>query len=558
MQWPSHRFPVCLVVFITLGFCSCSLFAEGQKIPSNLPIEQAINQAIHARYVSENITPAPRVDDAMFLRRVTLDLAGRIPTVPETTAYIGNNNPNKKVELIDRLLASQDFIFHQRNELDILLLASVKNDNNFRSYLLWAVENNRPWDAMFRDMMLGSNNPKPEKDSMQEKLGFAQEFLKVRVNELDDMTNDTSKLFFGVAINCAKCHDHPLVDDWKQDHYFGMASFFHRTYKTKSNLLAEKHSGQLEYSLTSGEKKKAKFMFLTGTILKEQGEEKTKEQLKKEEEEVKKQMKDNKAPPPTPPKWSPRAEFVKVALQKENQQLFAKAMVNRTWERFFGLALIDPPDQLHANNDASHPELMDWLATDFRSHKFDLKRLIRGIVLSEAYARSSQWDEKTSSPEPSLFAVAKPRILSPYQYATALLIASSSPARYPVEMKVEDWNKERESLENSANSISRQFELPGVNFQVSVDEALLFSNSSRIENDFLRDSSDKLVGHLKQLETPREIIEAAFLSILTRKPEQEELDAFEQYLQERHERKVEGIKQIVWALLTSPEMRFNY
>ena len=160
-----------------------------------------------------------------------LDVAGRIPTSAEATAYVTNSSGAKRVELVDRLLASPDFIWHQRNELDRMLLPNKPNDAEFRKYLLWAVKENRSWEAMFRDMLIG--------DEADENRKPATTFIKSRARDLDDMLNDTAILFFGVNVTCAKCHDHPLTPEWKQHHYFGMASFFSRTYVTKKNLLAE-------------------------------------------------------------------------------------------------------------------------------------------------------------------------------------------------------------------------------------------------------------------------------------------------------------------------------
>ena len=187
---------------------------KAELLPPDTEVAQAIDHYIDARLQTDNILPAKPASDTVFLRRATLDLAGRIPTTVEGKAYAADQNPEKRDGLIETLLASPDFAYHQRNELDSLLLARLKTDDAWRAYLLSAVRENRPWDQLFREMMTSQ-------DESAEKKNPALEFLRARSKSAEEMTNETSTLFFGVSINCAKCHDHPLVDDWKQDHFYG-------------------------------------------------------------------------------------------------------------------------------------------------------------------------------------------------------------------------------------------------------------------------------------------------------------------------------------------------
>jgi hypothetical protein len=299
-------------------------------------------------------------------------------------------------------------------------------------------------------------------------------------------------------------------------------------------------------------------MFLTGAKVEEPKREVSKEQRKQEEELIKKVMKDKDATPPKPPEFSPRSELVKLALDESNSRFFSRNIVNRLWARYFGRGLVHPLDQLHSENPPSHPELLDWLTRDTVEHGYHLKRLIRGMVLSDAYARDSRWTGEGEPPPDDRFGQAVARVMTPKQYALSLSIASASPDKYPLEVKPEDWAKTREGLENTANGLSRQMEYPREHFQVSVSEALYFSNNDRVQSDFLRDSGDKLVGYLKSKTDPQEVIRSAFRVTLNREPDAEEIPVFKQYLDQRTERANEGISQIVWALLTSPELRFNY
>jgi hypothetical protein len=249
---------------------------------------------------------------------------------------------------------------------------------------------------------------------------------------------------------------------------------------------------------------------------------------------------------------------VEVALQDGDNRFFARSIVNRIWVRLLGRGLVDPLDQMHSENPASHPELLDWLSRDLIAHQYDLKRLIRGIVLSETYSRSSRWEQDGEPPAGEFFAVAVPRPLSPRQYSLSLLIATANPETFPLDLKPQEWSKRREQLENTTNGWTDEFEIPGESFQISVNEALLISNSERLEKDLLRDSNDRLVGYLKGIEDRQNLIEKAFQVILSRSPDSEELEAFQVYLSKRDDRALMGIQQIVWALISSPELRFNY
>ena len=182
-------------------------------------------------------------------------------------------------------------------------------------------------------MMTGREENSDEKPALA--------FLKARAGSLDDLTNDTSILFFGVNVSCAKCHDHPLVDDWTQDHFYGMASFFTRTYLTKKNTLAEKSTGGIKFKTTSGEEKQARFMFLTGTEVPEPKVELSAEQRKALVAEEKRQMKDAKAPAAKVPGFSPRAKLVELALGVDDRRFFSRAIVNRIWLRLMGRGIVD-------------------------------------------------------------------------------------------------------------------------------------------------------------------------------------------------------------------------
>jgi hypothetical protein len=517
--------------------------------PSERPIEEVVDSLIDAGLTAASVTPAPAASDAEFLRRVTLDLTGRIPTVVEAKTYTQSAEPDKKARLVDRLLSSPDFVYHQRNEYDVLLMAS-KGNGEWRDWLLKAFREDRRWPQLFREVML------PRED--QPELKAAAQFLKSRAANVDDMTNDTSRLFFGVSINCAKCHDHPLVPDWAQDHYFGMASFFSRTYLTKKNFLAEREEGNLKFRTTGGEEKQARLIFLTNAEITEPSLA-DKSDAERQAAEEKEKADNTRETPPEPAAQSRRAQLVEVALRPDPDGFFPRSFVNRLWARLFGQGLVTPLDQMHSENAPSHPELLAWIARDAESHDYDLRRLIRGMVLSRAYGRSSRWEQSSERPSERLFAIATVKPLTPMQFALSLAIATASPVDLAQQQEdAVEWAARRRDLENQAQNLARQMEIPPENFQVGVGEALLFSNGQQIETDYLRDSTDRLVGVLKSTDDRGQLIRRVFLSVLSREPQAEEIESCTKYLAAREDRPVAALQQLVWALVTSSEFRFNY
>ncbi len=521
-----------------------------ELLPEEMPIEHVIDRCIQQKLDEKYIPSAPLADDRTLLRRTTLDLAGRIPTLSEAQSYAASTEPDKRSKTVERLMSSPDFAFHFRNCLEGLLSDGQRNSpGEWREYLLKSVRQNRPWDQLFREMMTG-NEEDPE-------IKPALNFLRTRARDLDQLTNDSSSLFFGVNVSCAKCHDHPLVDDWKQDHYYGMTSFFNRIYLTKKNVVAEKFSGDVKFKTTKGEEKVARIMFLTGATVDQPVIEKTAEQIKQENDEINRQTKEDNAGPPPRPEFSPRARLVELALQAENNHFFARNAVNRIWALLMGRGLVHPLDQMHSANPASHPELLEWLSRDLVAHQYDLQRLIRGIVSSQTYARSSVWDSASEPPSADLFALAMIRPLSARQYSLSLRIASLNPETI-VATTAAEWPNRRDELERNADDLANQFEVPGENFQIGVDEALLFSNNSRLWDDYVRDDGATLVGCLKQKNDQVLQIETAFWTVFSRSPLPDERSTCEAFLAERSSNPIAGLRQLVWVLLASPELRFNH
>lgn len=533
-------------IFVVLGLPT---FA-GELLPPDQPIAEAVDHYINATLRREGIRPAPPCDAAALVRRITLDLAGRIPTAAETQAFVESTDPRRTDRLVDRLMASPGFVRHQAAELDTLLMAG--DAGSLREYLVRAVGENRPWDAIFRELML----PNPADKSKN----GAADYLRRRIKDTDRLTAEVSSTFFGVNISCAQCHDHPLVEDWKQDHFYGMKAFFDRTSLSgngKDAFLAERGFGVLRFKTTEGVERTARMMFLTGrkAAEPEASREASRDEQKEEKERLQRSRKD-KAPPPSP-RFSARAKLVELALAPGERDYFARAIVNRTWNRLFGRGLVMPLDQMHSANPPSHPELLAWLARDTIEHGYDLRRLVRGLVLSRAYACDSRWTSG-EPPRPSLFAVAAVRPLTPAQLACSLRIATADPESLPPSLKPADFDRRIETLADQSRGLASSLGSPGGDGGIGVAEALLFSNGARIERELLGDSDGRLVHRMLQLAEPEQRVGLAVRNVLSRPPDDDERAALVDYLRRRSDRPDAACKQLVWALLTSPEFRFNH
>lgn len=529
-----------------VGWPASTVSAQ-QILPADRPIEEVVDHYIEQALQGAKLRAAA-AEDAAVLRRLTLDLAGRVPTLPEMTEYLAAKDADKKVQLVDRLMASPGFVRHQAQEFFTLLKSpepgrKAPKQNALHEYLLTSFDENRPWDRMFRDLMLP--------DEKHPKRKGAAEFLKSRVRDLNRLTIDVSVTFFGVNVSCAQCHDHPHVESWTQDHFYGMKAFLARTVDS-GGFLGERDFGAVKYIPNKGQEKVAPVMFLTGKTIAAPGvKEPSADERRKDQERLDAAKRSKKIP--EPPQFSLRAKLVETALEPGQRDFFARAIVNRIWHRLFGRGLVMPLDQMHAANRPSHPELLSWLARDLIDHGYDLRRLIRGLVLSQAYARSSRWEGEDAPPE-KYFAVAQLRPLTPMQLAVSLRLATTDPTSLPRDRAA--LEQRLQTLEKNGEKFAVHFPQPGDHFQVGVAEAMLFANNESLMRELL-DGPGTLVAHMKELATLKQRAEVAVRAVLSRRPRPDEMQTLVDYMSRRPDGDA-ACRQVVWALLTSAEFRFNH
>ncbi|MGE3803860.1 MAG: DUF1549 domain-containing protein [Gemmataceae bacterium] len=486
--------------------------------PADVAQVAARIDALTARYwQGAALKPAALCDDATFLRRIALDLAGRIPTYEEARAFAADSKANKRARAIARLMESSEYHLHLATVLDGIIQLDQAGDAEFIRYLRGALARRQAWDDIFRDVLLGPWDRPDQKG--------ADRFLLKRLGKLDDLTNDTARVFFGVDVSCAKCHDHPLVPDWKQDHYYGMASFFNRTAKGKGkDQIAEKKAADVTFTTTKGEKRTAKLMFLSSKVI-----------------------------DPDEKKVERRRYLVETAL--EDKVFFRRALVNKLWDYFMGRGLVAPVDQMHAGNRPAVPELLEYLGEDFAAARFDLDRVVASIVSSRVYQLASVHPGE-DRPRDSDFAMAQLRPLSPNQFALSIILATGEDP-FASARNDEERGKRYLELEGRAGGLlsHRLFDERTERFQSSAGEALFVSNHADVQK-LLVPAGKNLVARLADLKDD-EAVELAVWSVLSRAPQAEEKTFLVKWLAGRKDR-AKACGQLVWALMASAEFRFNH
>ncbi len=460
--------------------------------------------------------------DAEFLRRVTLDLSGTIPTSDQARAFLADPDGAKREKLIDRLMASPDYARRMEQAITVMFLERRSGgkipDAQWSDFLRKAFAANEPWDRIVRSMISadGLDEDRP-----------AMKLLADGANgEPHRMTNDIARLFLGRNLLCAQCHDHPSVKDYKQAEYMGLFAYLSLSKlqddpKTKKAMLVETApKGKTEYaSVFSPGKKHETGPRLAG------GEE---------------------VAVPKSPTFRPR-EMLAEALVHHPQ--FARNSVNRFWFLFMGRGLIHPLDYDHKANPPSDPALLESLATEFVASGFDVRKLVRRIVTGTPYARTPL----------------KP--LSAEQMAWATMTATGNLERIPktqegTKFSTKDYLSGKSSAAPaSLPDILKLFAAvfgnaegePEVGFQPSMTHALFLMND-RLVLDWLQPAEGNLVARLSRL-TGDAVADELYLSVLTRMPTAAERKEVASHLERRGTR---GLGDLAWALVASTEFRMNH
>lgn len=322
-------------------------------------------------------TAAP---DAEFLRRSSIDLIGMPPTADEARAFIADVAPDKRQRLIDRLFASPQYPRHLAESLDLMLMERRANTNvtadEWQAWLLKSVRENKPWNVLAKEILLA--------DGADPAARAAARFALDRGSDPNILTRDVGRIFFGRDMQCAQCHDHPIVDDYLQSDYQGLFAFLNPSFPIirkdgdkQTTLQAERAGAQVAFqSVFLHVPRRTVARVPDGVMIDEPFF------LPGEEYQV--EPGDNVK---SVPKFSYRAKLAELATNGSNEA-FNRNIANRLWALMFGRGLVHPPDLQNPDNPPSNPELLRLLAQQIAAMNFDMRGFLREIALTSAYQRS--------------------------------------------------------------------------------------------------------------------------------------------------------------------------
>jgi hypothetical protein len=512
--------------------------------PADMPPHLVIDFLLARKWAAQGWTSNDRCDDVTFLRRIYLDLAGRIPTPEEAIAFQSDTRSNKRSILVDSLLESADYAETFAGHFDTLLMgrpgrreSRERSENGWRDYLRASFTENRPWNETLREIALA----RPESQDRK----AATWFLFERKDNYQAIAESVSSAMFGVQIQCAQCHDHPLAPEIKQAHYWGLVAFFARGKNQMTPLgprIAESGIGAYDqFTNIQGQSFPNLLTYLDVAAIDDQRPEDPKSEMDDEGLYRPANAVDGDTNGlPRVPVFSRREVFVEQVLTDHPR--VATAMVNRLWALMMGRGLVHPVDKIDSVHPSEHPELLAWLARDFREHQYDIKRILRAIALSSAYQLETGKADETLPPDSFAFALEKPLTAEVLGRSLAVGLFGS-----PV--------IERLEIQPALATVFPDV-LPEATI-TTLKQTLYLSNNPQF-NACFAPQEGSLTAELMAVDNPEQVVETLFTRLVNRPPGDDEFAVAVAYLQSRGERRQEALTQLAWALATSAEFRFNH
>ena len=513
-----------------------SLPAGKRHDPSQVAI--GIDQHIENRLQANKLSPSPPADDVEFLRRIFLDLAGRVPTATEARAFLEDESNNKRAALIDKLLESPDFGKQMgRTWRDWICPPELPSDMNsgkqphqearrMGSWIADQVNDNHSWDHIVRKLLSVHGEIKDH----PQMIFYGLVGQNARATP-DGSARSIGSLFMGVQIGCAQCHDDPYRD-WSQKEFWSLAAFFGHTKGDFKKLDVKTGKGEITIPnsafLNAGDKIQVGY------------------------------LRNGKTQPEKVSEW--RSEFISWLTKKENPY-FARSFANRTWFYFFGRGIVNPVDDIRPLNPPTHPGLLALLENEFTASGFDLKHLIRCVCNSQTYQRTSRPNKEKRIE--SLALVTAQFGQMPLRVMTADMLYDSLKQVYgdpkldlrAIDPKDGNQNGESAPIGDPLLQFQRDFctnEEDPTDFRHGIPQMLTFLNHPRLLKgskaleDFRKTNPDQ---------TTAQTIEWLYLSTLSRLPSPDELATATQFVTELEEPE-KAYTDVLWMLVNRSEFLF--
>ncbi len=526
------------------------------KLPATtgaLALALTIDREIDKALAGAGIPASPLAGDSEFLRRIYLDLTGRIPPRDRVVAFLASDDPYKRAKLIDELLASPEYGRHfGRIWADLLVKRDFDSNKNLKTapYVAWMAEQfnkNRPWDRVVTDMVTATG-----KEGEAPPTFFVSANMDNKQPSPAKLVGATGNLFMGIQVQCAECHVHPFTAKWQMKDFWGMAAFFGHVRaeralgKNNKKGIGPATIREVESLPAMGKKNNATKAILPGLTIAVPDPTDPRKTLRKV---TGKFWESNKALPTGKAPYRPH--LAKWLVSSENRY-FAPATVNRWWAHFFARGLVNPIEDMHAENKASPPALLQALAEGFAGSGHDLQFLIRAIANSRAYQRTSRPLPENKADE-KLYSHAPVKVMSAHQLLDSLAVATSSRIQAPTGKMGKGLAKAgaKSPAGTGGNPLvrffdAREYDDDPTEFAYGIPQLLRLMNSN------LTGASDVVAARLARSGDRPKVVEEMFLIALARRPSPAEVARISAYL-DRHSAPVKGYSGAFWALLNSAE-----
>ena len=507
---------------------------------SELFTAEFIDQQIANAWADNEVSPSAAASDEEWVRRVYLDIAGRIPSLRETTAWLEDKNPRRKAVLIDSLLESTDYI---RNFTTIWTNSCIGRGtprrvsrSGMEKFFGDVFARNRPWHDVVRDLVTAEGH--------FEENG-AVNYILAQTQMRDDgiqLTAKTARLFLGQQVQCTQCHNHPF-NDWKQSQFWQLNSFF-RQVRRVDRRQQDPGTGRMvdSYSEVVRGPFNGPVYFETRNGL-----------MQVAFPEIQGRKVD-------PDHTDRRSELGRLLVEPVNGETphIARAFVNRMWAHFLGYGFTRPVDDMGPHNPASHPELLNRLSADFVADDYDVKQLIRWIANCQAYSLTSGIGERNTIDNPSagempLFSHVYLKAMQAEQLYDSLIVAtdahrSVSAARDAQEEQRQRWMQQFiVAFDNDENE-------EATTFNGTIPQALMLMNSELTERAVSAERGSFLHQVLSQSGSDSKKLRQLYLAALSRYPTRSEVSRIRRKFQAYgSDGRVAAFQDLFWALLNSNE-----
>ena len=539
-----YPFVLLIFVFLTLNCTKISPTPPPQVSSSTKHLDRHINAVLK----KEGIQPSALSKDAEFLRRVHLDMTGKIPTPEEVLDFLRDGSPSKRQKKIEHLLQSEASINYWTRLWVNWLIGRSDDDDFYFGLTYWvrdALKKNMPYHQFAQALIAADGELRHN---------GAGNYIQRYDNSPIILTSHTSRLFLGLPMQCAECHDHK-TEVWSQEDFYGIAAFF-------TGIESERKQDIQTVDMMGNELSMENFL-ITNTAENAIWVERLKKQ-------VRPHFLDGTAyKGPLRKKREALAQW----MTDRSNSYFSQAIVNRIWKHFMGRAFVEPVDGFGEENPPTNPELLKWLANDFVIHEYNLQRLIRTILNSETYQRTSETNQSNKDDE-LYYSHAYVKPLSAEQFFYSMLQATGFERLQQVKMEGskrrggEDRQGMLREIEERKRGHLRKFlflldngEMEEIEaFNGTVPQALMMINGSIVNDSVNHKERGSFINYvLGRWRDPIERMEYIYLNVLSRLPTAKEKTYFQRYLQRSlYSNKKLAYEDLYWVLLNSAEFSLNH